>query len=66
MLSRFKIAFRINLLFALAAFGMLVCADIGLWALRTQMLEEKRVQLRLLMDLAINDARSNMNGAGGP
>ena len=47
MLSRLKIAVRINLLLALAAFGMLVCAGIGLWALRTQMLEEKRVQLQL-------------------
>jgi PAS domain S-box-containing protein len=66
VLSRLKIAFRINLLLVLAAFGMLACAGIGLWALRTQMLEEKRVQLRLLMDLVINDARADMNEAGGP
>ncbi len=66
MLSRLKIAVRINLLLALPAFGMLVCAGIGLWALRTQMLEDKRVQLSYLMDLVLNDARDDMNRNGGP
>ena len=65
MLSRLSIAFRINLLLVLAAFGMLVCAGIGLWALRTQMLEEKRVQLSYLMDLVLNDALGDMNREGG-
>jgi PAS domain S-box-containing protein len=65
LLSRLKIAFRINLLLALASFGMLVCAGIGLWALRTHMLEDKRVQLRYLMDLVVNDARGDMHSSGG-
>ncbi len=66
MLSRLNIAVRINLLLALSAFGMLVCAGIGLMALRMQMLEEKRVQLRYVMNVVLNDARTNMNAAGGP
>ncbi len=65
MLSRLNIAVRINLLLALSALGMLVCAGIGLMALRMQMLEEKRVQLRYVMDVVLNDARNDMNGAGG-
>ncbi len=65
MLSRLKIGFRINLLLALAGLGMLDCAGIGLWALRTQMLEEKRVQLGYLMDMALSDARYDMKANGG-
>ncbi len=65
MLSRLNIAVRINLLLALSALGMVVCAGIGLMALRIQMIEEKHIQLRYVMDVALNDARSNMNGAGG-
>ncbi len=45
---------------------MLACAAIGLLSLRTQMLEEKRIQLSLLMDLVVGDARSDMDAAGGP
>ena len=65
MLSRLKIAFRINLLLILAAFGMIFCAGIGLWSLRTQMLEEKRIQLGYLMDMALSDARYDMDANGG-
>ncbi len=65
MLSRLKIAVRINLLLALAAFGMLVCAGIGLRALRAHMLEDKRVQLTYLMDLVLHEARDRMSGVGG-
>ncbi len=65
MLSRLNVTVRINLLLALSAFGMLVCAGLGLMALRMQMLEEKRVQLQYLMDLIVNDARSEMDAAGG-
>lgn len=66
MLSRLRIAVRINLLLALAAFGMLGCAAIGLLALRAHMLEEKRVQLSYLMEMVLNDARGRMADAGGP
>jgi PAS domain S-box-containing protein len=65
VLSRLKIGFRINLLLLLAGFGMIVCAGIGLWALRTQMLEEKRIQLGYLMDMALNEALADMNRDGG-
>jgi PAS domain S-box-containing protein len=65
LLSSLKIAARVNLLIALAAFGMLVCSGIGLWALRTHMLEDKRAQLSLVMDLVLNDARDDMNENGG-
>jgi PAS domain S-box-containing protein len=65
VLSRLKIGVRINLLLALAAFGMLVCAGIGLWAVRTDMLEAKRGQLRYVMDLVLQDARDDMAKAGG-
>jgi PAS domain S-box-containing protein len=65
VLSRLKIAVRINLLLVLASLGMLLCAGIGLWALRTQMLEEKRIQLRYLMDMALNDARGDLDRSGG-
>ena len=64
MLSRLKIATRINALLALAALGMLFCAFIGLCTLRVQMLEDKRAQLSSLMDLAIDNARKAMDGAG--
>jgi PAS domain S-box-containing protein len=65
VLSRLKIAFRINLLLVLAAIGMLLCAGIGLLAVRAHMLEDKRLQLRLLMDLVVNDARGDMDSSGG-
>jgi PAS domain S-box-containing protein len=65
MLSRLKIAVRINLLLTLAAFGMLVCVGIGLWALRTHMLDDKHAQLSFVMDLLLQDARGDMNEHGG-
>ncbi len=65
MLSRLKIGVRIYLLIALAAFGMFVCAGIGLWALRAQMFEDRRVQLTSLMDVVLNNARDTMNRSGG-
>jgi PAS domain S-box-containing protein len=64
--SRLKIAVRINLLVALAAFGMLLNAGLELWAMRTHMLEDKRLQLSDVMDIVLNDARGHMNRLGGP
>ncbi len=66
MLSRLKIAVRINLLLMLTAFGMCVSAAIGLWGLREQMMEDRRTHLRNLMEVVLADARSHMNEAGGP
>jgi hypothetical protein len=65
VLSRLKIAVRINLLLALAAFGMLLNAGLELWVMRTHMLEDKRAHLADLMDLVLNDARGHMNRSGG-
>ncbi len=66
MLSRLNIAQRIHLLLILAALGMLVCSAIGLWTLREQMLQDRRVQLSYIMDVVLQDARANMKAAGGP
>jgi signal transduction histidine kinase len=66
VLPGLKIAVRIRLLIVLAALGMAVCAAIGLWALKEQMLEDRRVQLSNLLDVVLNDARGDMATAGGP
>ncbi len=65
MLSRLKIALRINLLLMLTAFGIAVSAVIGLWEVRAQMMEDKRAHLRNLMEVVLPAARSDMNAAGG-
>jgi signal transduction histidine kinase len=65
VLSRLKIAVRINLLLALAAFGILLNAGLELWAMRTHMFEDKRIELTRLMDLVLNDARGHMERLGG-
>jgi signal transduction histidine kinase len=66
MLSRLKIAWRIDLILILAAVGMLICASIALFASHAQMLEDRRVQLRHLLDMALSIARADMRAAGGP
>jgi signal transduction histidine kinase len=66
VLSRLNIGQRIDLLLVLAFVGMAVCSALGLWALREQMIEDRRVQLRNVMNLALDHARADMNGKGGP
>ncbi len=66
MLSQLKIALRINLTLILAALGMLACAGIGLLTSRSQMLEDRHLQLRHLLDLTLSIARAQMAAAGGP
>ncbi len=66
MLSRLKITARIRSILILAAFGMLVSSGIGLWVLRSQMLEDRRAELSNLLDLTLSIARAGMNAAGGP
>jgi signal transduction histidine kinase len=66
LLSRLKIAIRIDLLLVIAAVGMVICSGIGLWTLRKQMLEDRRVQLRNVMELVIQHALGDMNEKGGP
>lgn len=65
MLARLKIATRINLIPPLAALAILASAAIGLWSLRSQMIEDRQIQLRNLMDLTLNIARADMKAAGG-
>jgi methyl-accepting chemotaxis protein len=66
MFARLKIATRIHLLLVLAAFGFLASSGIGLWSLRSQMLEDREKQLRNLLDLTLSVARGDMMAAGGP
>ena len=66
LLSQLKIALRIDLLLVIAAIGMAICSGIGLWTLRKQMLEDRRIQLRNVMELVIQHARDDMNEKGGP
>ena len=66
LLSRLKIAIRIDLLLVIAAIGMAICSGIGLWSLRMQMLEDRRVQLRNVMELVVEHALGDMNEKGGP
>jgi methyl-accepting chemotaxis protein len=66
MLARLKIATRVNLIPLLVACGVLFSSAIGLWTLRSQMMEDRRGQLRHLLELTLSIARSDMNAAGGP
>ncbi len=66
MLARLIIATRVNLIPGLVALAVLAFSAIGVWTLRSQMLEDRRVQLRNLLDLTLSIARADMKGAGGP
>lgn len=65
MLARLKIATRINLIPPLAALAILASAAIGLWSLRSQMMEDRQDQLQDLLSLTLTIARADMNAAGG-
>ena len=65
MLARLKITMRIRLLLALGTLGLLALSGIGLWTLRSQMIEDRKAQLRNLMDLTLSVARAAMKNAGG-
>jgi methyl-accepting chemotaxis protein len=65
MLARLKIATRVILIPLLVAFGVLASSVIGLWTLRSQMIEDRRMQLRNLMDATLSIARADMKAAGG-
>ena len=66
MFARLKITTRIHLLLVLAAFGFLASSGMGLWSLRSQMLEDREKQLRNLLELTLSVARGDMMAAGGP
>ncbi|MFZ1110703.1 MAG: cache domain-containing protein, partial [Rhodomicrobium sp.] len=65
MFARLRITTRIHLLLVLAALGFLASSGIGLWSLRSQMLEDRQSQLRNLLDLSLSIARADMTAAGG-
>jgi methyl-accepting chemotaxis protein len=65
MFARLRITMRIHLLLILAALGFLASSGIGLWSLRSQMLEDRQSQLRNLVDLSLSIARADMTTAGG-
>ena len=65
MLSRTKIATRLNITVVLAAAGMLAAMAIGLWVLRVQMVEERRAQLRNIMDVTLSAAYATAQAEGG-
>ncbi|MGO8953121.1 MAG: methyl-accepting chemotaxis protein [Rhodomicrobium sp.] len=66
MLARLKIATRVNLIPLLVTFGVVASSAIGLWTLRSQMMEDRRLQLRNVLDLTLSIARADMQAAGGP
>jgi hypothetical protein len=53
MLAGLKIPTRIDLIPLLVALAVLASSAIGLWPLRSQMLEERRFQLWNLLNLAL-------------
>jgi methyl-accepting chemotaxis protein len=65
MFARMKIATRINVTVVLAAAGILAAMLIGLWALRAQMLEDRRTQLRNILDATLSVAATAAQAAGG-
>jgi methyl-accepting chemotaxis protein len=65
MFARTRIATRLNVTAVLAAAGMLAAMAIGLWVLRLQMLEDRRTQLRHLMDATLSVASAAAQEAGG-
>jgi len=66
MFARRDISMRIRLLLALGTLSLLALSGIGLWSLRSQMLEDRQARLRNLLDLTLSVARAAMMKAGGP
>ncbi|MFZ1108940.1 MAG: ATP-binding protein [Rhodomicrobium sp.] len=65
MFARVTIRFRILLILLLDAIGMVACSGVGLWALREQLLEDRKVQLHTIMDSTLSVARAAMQASGG-
>jgi signal transduction histidine kinase len=66
VLCQLRIAVRVHLLLALAGLGIVICAAIGLWTLREQMIEDRRAQLTHVLNLVLDYARGQMSKMGGP
>ncbi len=65
MFARMRIATRINLTVVLAAAGIIAAMAISLWVLRAQMLEDRRTQLRNILDATLSVATAAAAAAGG-
>ena len=65
MLARFKITTRINVTLFLAVLGALLVVSVSYSIMRAQMMDERRGQLRNLLDLTLSVARAEMEAAGG-
>jgi methyl-accepting chemotaxis protein len=66
MIGRLRISTQINLALLLGALGIAIVAAIAFAMMRAQILDERRGQLRNLLDLTISIARADMKAAGGP
>ncbi len=66
MRERLKISMRIRLLLVLGTLSLFSLSGIGLWSLRSQMLEDRQAELRKLLDSNLSIARAQMTAAGGP
>ena len=66
MLARPNIPTRIRLLLVLGTLSLFSLSGIGLWSLRSQMLEDRQAELRKLLDLTLSVARAATIKAGGP
>jgi serine phosphatase RsbU (regulator of sigma subunit) len=66
MPERLKITMGIRLLLALGILSLFALSGIGVWSLRSQMLEHRQTELRKLLDLSLSVARAAMIKAGGP
>ena len=64
-MERLKITMAIRLLLALGTISLFSLSGIGLWSLRSQMLEDRQAELRKLLDLTLSVARAAMIKAGG-
>ena len=65
MFARMKIATRLNLTVVLAAAGILAAMAISLWVLRAQMLEDRRTELRNILDATLSVATAAAVAGGG-
>ncbi len=66
MHARPDISMRIRLLLVLGTLSLLALSGIGLWSVRSRMLEDRQAQLRSLLDATLAVARAAMTKAGGP
>ncbi len=64
-LSRLTISARLVLIVVLSTVSIIATGGAGLWILRQQMMEERRIQLGNLLDEAIAMGRAAMTSAGG-